>query len=86
VVQVRSPESGGLSLPVPRGRYRLMEFVVNWFRHHGLGFHAGKWLTSAMVLLALMPGIALLKLVIWLLTPKRDKDKNEGDYWRIHGG
>jgi len=63
----------------------LKEFVVNWFRHYGLGIHAGEWLTLAMVvLLALVPGIALLKLVIWLLIPERAKD--ESDYWRMHGG
>jgi hypothetical protein len=37
-------------------------------------------------LLALVPGIALLKLFIWLLTPERDKDESERDYWRIHRG
>jgi hypothetical protein len=56
---------------------------VNWFRHHGLGFHAGIWL---VILLALVPGIALLKLVIGLLTPGRDKDESERDSWRAHGG
>ena len=60
---------------------------MNWFRHYGLGFHAGEWLPLAMViLLALVLGIALLKLVIWLLTPEREKDESERDYWRIHGG
>jgi hypothetical protein len=68
----------------------LKEFVVNWFRHYALGFYAG-WLGLAMViLLALVLGIALLKLVFWLLTRERDADKNEDeserDYWRIHGG
>jgi hypothetical protein len=59
---------------------------VNWFRHYR-GFHAGEWLSLAMViLLALVPGIALLKLVIWLLTPERDKDESEEAYWRMHGG
>jgi hypothetical protein len=49
---------------------------VNWFRHYR-GFHAGEWLSLAMViLLALVPGIALLKLVIWRLTPERDKDES----------
>jgi len=57
---------------------------VNWFRHHGLGFHAGDRLAFAIVIL--LPGIALLTLVIWLLTPVRNKDKSERDYWRIHGG
>jgi hypothetical protein len=61
---------------------------VNWFRHYGLGFHAG-WLALA-ILLALVPGIALLKLAFWLLTRERDadesEDESERDYWRIHGG
>jgi hypothetical protein len=62
----------------------LKEFVVNWFGHRGLGFQAGDRLAFAIVIL--LPGIALLKLVIWLLTPERNKDKSERDYWRIHGG
>jgi uncharacterized protein YpmS len=45
-----------------------------------------KWL--AVILLALV-GVALLKLVIWLLIPERDADESgdesEKDYWRIHG-
>jgi hypothetical protein len=60
---------------------------VNWFGHHGLGLHAAESLALAIViLLALVPGIALLKLVIWILTPERDKNESERDYWRIHGG
>ncbi|MCU1301286.1 MAG: hypothetical protein JWQ87_1570 [Candidatus Sulfotelmatobacter sp.] len=60
---------------------------MNWFRHYGLGFHAGEWLArGTVVLLALVLGIAVLRLVIWLLTPKRDKDESETDYWRMHGG
>ena len=59
---------------------------MNWFRPSGLGFH-GEWLALAMVILvALVTGIALLTLVIWLLTPERDKDDSERDYWRTHGG
>jgi hypothetical protein len=65
----------------------LKEFVVNWFKHYGNGVHACEWLSLAMViLLALVPGIALLKLAISLLTPERDKDESEEDYWRMHGG
>jgi hypothetical protein len=65
----------------------LKESVVNWFRHYGRGFHAGEWLALAMViLLALVPGIALLTLVTWLLTPERGKDESERGYWHIHGG
>jgi len=57
---------------------------VNWFSHHGAGFHASDRLALAIVIL--LPGIALLKLVIWLLTPERDKDQGEKDYWQIHNG
>jgi hypothetical protein len=65
----------------------LKEFVVNWFRHYEVAFYAGEWLALVMViLLALVAGIALLKLVIWLLIPERDKDEDGRDYWRIHGG
>jgi len=43
-----------------------------------------------VILLALVPGTALLKLVIWLFKRKRDtnesEDKSEREYWRIHGG
>jgi hypothetical protein len=84
VLQVASPESGGLFLVVPRCHYRLKEFVVNWFSHHGVSFHAGERL--ALEIVVLLPGIALLKLVIWLLTPRRNKDESERDYWRMHGG
>jgi hypothetical protein len=59
---------------------------VNWFRQYGLAFHTGEWHALAVViLLALVPGIALLKLAIWLLTPESDKGESERDYWRIHG-
>jgi len=58
---------------------------VNWFGHCGLGFHAGEWLASAIVIL-----IASLRLVFWFLTRKRDADESEGEsekeYWRMHKG
>jgi putative Mn2+ efflux pump MntP len=59
---------------------------VNWFTLYVFGCHVSKWL--AVILLAIV-GVALLKLVIWLLTPERDADESgnesEKDYWRIHG-
>jgi hypothetical protein len=68
----------------------LKEFVVNWFRHYGLGFHAGEWLALAMAILLALVGIALLKLVFGLLTRERDADESddesEKEYWLIHGG
>ena len=77
-----SPESGTPSLLVPHCRYRLKEFVVNWFVRHVVGCHVSKWL--ALAILALV-GVALLKLVFWLLTPERDADESEKDYWSVHG-
>jgi len=62
---------------------------VNWFRHYGLGFHAGGWLALAMVILVSFAlCIASLKLFFWFLTRKRDADEGEGEkeYWRVRGG
>ena len=59
---------------------------MNWFVRYGFSCHVGEWRALAMVIsLALVPGIALLKLVIWLLTPEPDKEESERDYWRTHG-
>src|SRR5258706_13353897 len=69
---VVSLESGGPSLVVPRCRYRLKEFVVNWFSHHGAGFHASDRLALAIVIL--LTGIALLNLMSWLLNSRRSKN------------
>ena len=55
---------------------------MNWFTGYVFGCHVNKWLALAMVALV---GVALLKLVIWLLTPQRDADESDKDYWRIHG-
>ena len=87
MLQVASPESGTPSLLVPRCRYRLKEFVVNWCARYVFGCHVSKWPALAMVILLALVGVALLKLVIWLLTPERDADESgdESDYWRIHG-
>jgi len=59
---------------------------VNWFTRYVFGYHVSKWLA---VILLMLVGVAVLKLVIWLLTPDREAeesgDKSEKDYWRIHG-
>ena len=49
------------------------------------GCHMSKWLALAEVILLALVGVVLLKLVFWLLTPERDADESEKDYWRIHG-
>ena len=86
-LQVTSPESRG-AIAVCSSLSLLIEgVVVNWLRHDGLGSQASEWLALAIViLLALVPGVALLKLVISRLARARDKDKSERDYWHIHGG
>jgi len=64
---------------------------VNWFARYVFGSHVSKWLALVMVILVSFTlCITSLKLAFWLLTRKRDTDKNGGesekDYWRIHGG
>ena len=91
MLQVASPEAGGRSLLVSRCRYRLKEFVVNWFRQDAFGSHMGDRLGLAMViLLSFALCIASLKVVFWLLTRERDtdesEDKSEKEHWRIHRG
>jgi hypothetical protein len=81
---------GVSSLLVPRCRDRLKEFVVNWFIRYVFGSHVSEWLALARVILLLLAlGIALLKLVFWILTRERNADEREGkserEYWRIHG-
>jgi hypothetical protein len=59
---------------------------VNWFKHYGLGFHAGEWRALAIVILVSFAlCIASLRLVFWFLTRKRDRNESEKDYWRMHG-
>jgi hypothetical protein len=69
----------------------LKEFVVKWFTRYVFGPHVSEWLALAMVIvLSFALGIALLKLVFWLLTRERNAEEREGksdkEYWRIHGG
>ena len=64
---------------------------MNWFRHDAFGSQVSDWLALTMVvLLSFALGIALLRLVSWLLRRERDADDREGEsekeYWRIHGG
>ena len=60
---------------------------MSWFTGYVFSSHVSKWLALAMVILVSFAlCIASFRLALWLLTQKRDRDKNEGDYWRIHGG
>ena len=74
---------------VPRWRYRLKEFVVNWFRHYGLGFHAGEWRRLAMVIsIALVPGRCLIKtchLAPYTRTrQRRERERLLAHTWRVN--
>jgi hypothetical protein len=60
---------------------------VNWFIRYVFGSHASKWLGLAiLILLSFALGIALLRIVFWLLARERNADESEKEYWRIHGG
>jgi len=64
---------------------------VKWFTLYVFGPHVSEWLALAMVIVVSFAlGIALLKLVFWLLTRERKAEECEGksekEYWRIHGG
>ena len=50
---------------------------MNWFRHDAFGSHVDEWLALAMViLLSFAVGIALLRLIYWLVT--RDATQTKG--------
>ena len=72
MLRVTSPESGG-PISVCSALWLSIEGVCK------------RLALATVILLALVLGIALLRLVVWLLTPERDKDKSERDYWRMHG-
>jgi hypothetical protein len=86
VVQMTSPEFGSL-ISACSSLSLSIEGVCSERVQKLWSFHPTEWLALAVVILmALVPGIALLRLAIWLLIPERDKDESETDYWRIHGG
>ncbi len=60
---------------------------MSWLIRHVFGSHVSGWPWLAIViLLSFALGVALLKLVFWLLTRERNVDEIEKEYWRIHGG
>ena len=63
---------------------------MGWFTRHAFGSHMSEWHVLAIViLLSFALGIALLKLVFWLVAREHDADPSEGEgdkeYWRVHG-
>jgi len=63
---------------------------VNCFRNHAVVSHACEWLALLALAMAILLSFALrivsLRLWLWLLTRKNNRDDNEKEYWRIHGG
>ena len=58
-----------------------------WLTHYAFGSHLVDWLALAVVVVfTLAVRIGTRRFILWLLTHKRDSDKQEREYWRIHGG
>lgn len=59
-----------------------------WSTQFGFGSHARGWL-AVVILVSCAASIALLRLLFWFLTRKRDADEVEREsddqYWRTHG-
>jgi hypothetical protein len=54
--------------------------------HYEFGSHVVDWLALAVVVvLTLAVRIGTRKLISWVIARKRDSDKSEREYWRIHG-
>jgi hypothetical protein len=60
---------------------------MHWFKNYAFGSHLVDWLALAgAVVLILALRIAARRFIFWLLAQKRDKNKGQKEYWRIHGG
>jgi hypothetical protein len=60
---------------------------MHWRTNYAFGSHLADWLAFAgIAILVLTIGIGIRMFISWLLTYKRDADKGEKEYWRIHGG
>ena len=54
--------------------------------NYAFGSHLVDWIALAVLLvLTLTVRTGARKFVCWLLRHKRDKNKGEREYWRIHG-
>ena len=63
---------------------------MRWLTRYAFGSHMSEWHVLAIViLLSFALGIALLKLVFWLIAREHDADQSEGEgdkeYWGAHG-
>jgi hypothetical protein len=60
---------------------------MHWLTHYAFGSHLVDWLALAVVVvLTLAVRLGARRLILWLLTHKRDSGKSDAEYWRIHGG
>jgi hypothetical protein len=66
---------------------RLRQIFMHWLTNYGFGSHLVDWLAVAVVVLVTIAlRVGTRRFILWRLTHKRDLDKSEREYWRIHGG
>ena len=63
---------------------------MSWLARYAFGSHMSEWhIVAIVILLSFALGIALLKLIFWLVAREHDADQSEGEgdkeYWRVHG-
>jgi hypothetical protein len=57
-----------------------------WLTHCVFGSHVVAWLAlGVVVVLTLTVRIGARSLIFWVAAHKRDRDKSEKEYWRMHG-
>jgi hypothetical protein len=60
---------------------------MHWLINYVFGSHVADWVAFVfMVLLVLVVRICTRRFVLRMLSRKRDPDKSEREYWRVHGG
>jgi hypothetical protein len=60
---------------------------MHWLKNYAFGSHLVDWLALAVVVVLILAlRIAARRFIFWLLSQKRDKNKGQKEYWRIHGG
>ena len=59
---------------------------MHYLKNYAFGFHLVDWFALAVVaVLTVAVRIGRRRFILWL-TYKRNPDKSEKEYWRIHGG
>jgi hypothetical protein len=59
---------------------------MHWLTHYAFGSHLVDWFALVIVVvLTVAVRIGTRRFMLWLLSHKRDRDKSENEYWRMHG-